>query len=150
MDKNELLEEQEFIIGKKFEEFKKAYCEFIKNVDIDIYFDNFDEIDVEYFELLWNLDPKNFNFNDGKGLREYNNFEHIYWLIQQHQLILDEMTKGGDDRKAHHRNKKQIELLIRNTRWLKHESERVVEKENEVIAMANDELKFLDELRNNL
>lgn len=25
MDKNELLEEQEFIIGKKFEEFKKAY-----------------------------------------------------------------------------------------------------------------------------
>lgn len=25
MDKNELLEEQEFIIGEKFEEFKKAY-----------------------------------------------------------------------------------------------------------------------------
>lgn len=150
MDKNELLEEQELIIGKKFEEFKKAYCEFIKNVDIDIYFDNFDEIDVEYFELLWNLDPENFNFNDGKELREYNNFEHIYWLIQQHQLILDEITKGGDDIKAHHRNKKQIELLIRNTRWLKHESERVIEKENEVIAMANDELKFLDELRNNL
>ena len=81
---------------------------------------------------------------------EYNNFEHIYRLIQQHQLIIEEITKSGDDRKAHHRNKKQIELLIRNTRWLKHESERVIEKENEVIAMANDELKFLDELRNNL
>lgn len=71
-------------------------------------------------------------------------------MIQQHQLLLDEITKDGDDRKAYHRNKKQIELLIRNTRWLKHESERVIEKENKVIAMANDELKFLDELRNNL
>lgn len=78
-DKNELLEEQEFIIGKKFEEFKKAYCEFIKNVDIDIFndFDEIDEIEVEDFELLWNLDHENFNFNDGKELREYNNFEHI-------------------------------------------------------------------------
>ena len=153
MDKNELLEEQEFIIWKKFEEFKKAYCEFIKNIDIGIYFDEFDEIDeieVEDFELLWNFDSENFNYNGGKELREYNNFEHIYWLIQQHQLLLDEITKGGDERKAYHRNKKQIELLIRNTRWLKHESERVIEKENEVIAMANDELKFLDELRNNL
>lgn len=58
MDKNELLEEQEFIIWKKFEEFKKAYCEFIKNIDIGIYFDEFDEIDeieVEDFELLWIL-----------------------------------------------------------------------------------------------
>ena len=78
-DKNELLEEQEFIIGKKFEEFKKAYCEIIKNVDIDIFndFDEIDEIEVEDFELLWNLDHENFNFNDGKELREYNNFEHI-------------------------------------------------------------------------
>lgn len=78
-DKNELLEEQEFIIGKKFEEFKKAYCEIIKNVYIDIFndFDEIDEIEVEDFELLWNLDHENFNFNDGKELREYNNFEHI-------------------------------------------------------------------------
>lgn len=58
---------------------QKAYCEFIKNVDIDIFndFDEIDEIEVEDFELLWNLDPENFNFNDGKELREYNNFEHI-------------------------------------------------------------------------
>ena len=115
MDKNELLEVQEFIIWKKFEEFKKAYCEFIKSVDIGIYFDEFDEIDeieVEDFELLWNLDSENFNFNGGKELREYNNFEHIYRLIRQHQLILDEITKGGDDRKAHHRNKKQLNFLL--------------------------------------
>ena len=113
---------------------------------------DFDEIgeDEDEFETLLYLDYDCYNFNDGKESREYDNFTHKYWLIQQLWLMLDEIIKGGDDQKAVHRNKKQIELIITGIRRLKHESKAVIEKENEVICMADDGLKLLDELRNSL
>lgn len=149
MDKNELLKQQE-LIDEKYEEFKKAYLEFIRFIDIDESYLEEAEESEDKFEALWQLDYDCYNFNDGKENREYDNFEHKYWMLQQLWLMLDEVIKCGDDKKAAHRNKKQIEVLITSIRHYKHESQEVIEKEQQVIDMADDGLKLLEELRNSL
>ena len=149
MDKNELMKKQEQI-DEKYEELKKDYLEFIRLIDIDESYLEESEESEDKFEALWRLDYDCYNFNDGKESREYDNFEHKYWLLQQLWLTLDEVIKGGDDNKAAHRNKKQIEILITSIRRIKHESQEVIKKEQQVIYMADDGLKLLDELRENL
>ena len=145
MEKNEMLNKQTQI-EQKYEELEKAFFEFISLIDIDQYCLEEAEESEDKFEALLRLDPDCIFFDDGRESREYDNFAHKHWLLQQQWLMLDEVLKSGDDKKAAHRNKKQVEMLIRRIRELKHESQKVIEKEQQVINMADDGLKLLDEL----
>ena len=52
-----------------------------------------------------------------------------------------------DDKKAIHRNNKGMETLVTSIRGIKHESETVIEREQELIKEVNVALKFLDLVR---
>ena len=114
--------------------------------------DTFLEKAVNYEELIDIYGAKeNLDFDEleweSDDLRGFEILEKTIWIFEKIISTIDDRQNSGDDKKAIHRNKKNVETLVSSFRGIKHESEAIILREQELIKEANEALEFLSFVR---
>ncbi len=114
--------------------------------------DTFIEKAANYEELIDIYGTKeNLDFDElereGDDLRGFEILEKTIWIFGKIISTIDDRHNSGDDKKAIHRNKKNAETLVTSFREIKHESEAIILREQELIKEVNEALDFLSFVR---
>ena len=115
---------------------RSAYIEKALNYEelLDVYGD---KENIDFDELEW----------DDGDIRSIELLENSIWIYERILSTIDDHQNAGDDKKAIHRNNKNAETLVTSIRGIKHESETVIQQEQEMIKEANEALEFLSFIR---
>ena len=108
---------------------------------------NYDEL-IETYGSKEDIDKDGeLEWNDAKDQRYYDILNKKLWMVENIISMIDEINGINGDKKKLHNAKKSIEEFITSLRYLKKESNEIIEREQNMIDDFNSAIDILDEMR---
>lgn len=108
---------------------------------------NYDDL-IERCESIEDIDKDGeLEWNDAKDQRYYDILNHKIWIVENIISMIDEINEINGDKKKQHRANKSIEEFITSLRYMKKESNEIIEREQQMTDDVDSAIGILDKMR---
>lgn len=124
----------------------KLYDEINHFIENAVNYVDYDFISEPYTREEYN-DTVKLEWNDAKDQRYFDILNHKIWVVENIISMIDKINDVNGDKKKQHIAKRLIESLDTEFRRIKKESNKLIEREQQMVNDVDSALGILDEIR---